>query len=435
MLDILANQIQSKLDGIGRKKTLTQEDLKKELREIRRILVEADVNYHVAKNFCKEINKEAIDSKILIGLNVGEQVVKLVKDKMEELLSGNNQLSIKSGDSLMMVGLQGSGKTTSTGKLARHLLKYKKLNPLLVACDVYRPAAIEQLQQIGKQLNIEVYSEDGKNVINIAKNAIAFAKENGNDLVILDTAGRTHVDTEMMNEIKQLQEVIKPKETLLVIDGSIGQIAVDIANDFSEYVKITGFIFTKMDGDTRGGALFSVKKSTGIDIKFLGNSEKMNGLEEFDSSRVVGRILGQGDIVGLIESAEEFAKENDLEANANRMLEGKFDLNDYLNQINMMKKMGGFSKIMSMIPGMNKVDVSKVDENEFLKIEAIIQSMTEKERKKPICINGSRRKRISIGSGTKVQDINKLIKNYEQAKKIMKQMKNMDINKLGSMFK
>ncbi len=436
MLDIFGNNIQKKLTDLGRQTTLTEADLKTELREIRRILVEADVNYSVAKTFCKELEQEAIDQKILVGLNPGEQVVKLVKDKMIDLLQGDSNTIIKPHDIIMMVGLQGSGKTTTTGKLAHMLKKKQNLKPLLVACDVYRPAAIDQLYQVGKQLNIDVYKEeDNKDVLQIANHAIAYAKEHGNDLIILDTAGRTHVDVKMMEEIKTLSESIKPQHTFLVIDGTIGQIAVDIANDFQNYVPITGLIFTKMDSDTRGGAILSVKKTTGIDIKYLGTSEKMNGIEVFDANRIVKRILGEGDIIGLIEKAEEFASETDLENDAMRILEGQFDLNDYLKQIKMVRKMGGFKSLLKMVPGFNKLDTSMIDEKEFIKVQAIVESMTPKERCRPSIINGSRRKRIAKGSGTSVQDVNKLIRNYENARKMMKQMKNMDLNKLGNMFK
>jgi signal recognition particle subunit SRP54 len=335
----------------------------------------------------------------------------------------------------MMVGLQGSGKTTSTGKIASYLRKkhnYKK--PLLVACDVYRPAAINQLQTLGRQLSIEVYTEDHKDVNVIAGNAITYAKNNGFDVVILDTAGRMHVDIEMMEEIKLLQSNYNPDETLLVVDGSIGQMAVDIADEFGKYVTISGLVFTKMDSDTRGGAIFSVKQTTGVDIKFLGVSEKMDGLEEFNPERVVGRILGDGDILGLIERAEQFADE-DMEAQAMKMLEGKYDLNDFLKQMKMMKKMGGLSSIMKMMPGKMKLDTSMIDENEVKRMQAIIESMTPKERTNPNILNASRRKRIAAGSGTSVQQVNKLIKGYEDSKKMMKQMKNMDMSQIGRMFK
>ncbi|MBL0701839.1 MAG: signal recognition particle protein [Spiroplasma sp.] len=437
MLNFLSEQIQKKFDSIGRKTILTEEDLKTALRDIRLILVEADVNYKVAKEFCKTIEAKALeeDSKILKGLNPGEQVIKLVKDQILELLKGDNGL-ILTNNIIMMVGLQGSGKTTSTGKIAAYLRKKKQVkNPLLVACDVYRPAAIEQLKTLGKQLDIAVYSEDHKNVNLIAANAVKYAAENGNDLIILDTAGRMHVDVEMMEEIKKLQLDFAPSETLLVVDGSTGQLAVDIANQFSEYVNITGLVFTKMDSDTRGGAILSVKKATNIDIKFLGISEKMDGLEEFNPERVVGRILGQGDVLGLIEKAEMYSEEMDMETTAQRMMEGKFDFDDFLKQMKMMKKMGGLNSIMGMMPGMKKIDTSMVDDNELKRMQAIIESMTNKERKNPALLNGKRRIRIANGSGTSVQQVNKLVKGYEQSKKMMKQMKNMDITQLNKMLK
>ncbi len=437
MLDVFSNQIQNKLDDIGRKKNLTSEELRTSLREIRLILLEADVNYKVAKEFCKTVEKRAENEEVLKGLNAGEQVTKIVKDEMVALLEGDNSLDLSRNNIIMMVGLQGSGKTTSTGKIANYLRKKKiKKNPLLVACDVYRPAAIDQLKTLGKQLGITVYSEESKDVLAIADNAVKYAKENNHDLIIFDTAGRMHVDTAMMEEVNQLQNKFMPSETLLVIDGSIGQMAVDIAGEFRNYVNVTGLVFTKMDSDTRGGAVFSVKKVTDIDIKFLGISEKMDGLEEFNPDRVVGRILGQGDMLGLIEKAEIFAEENDTEAMANKMLEGKFDLNDFLKQMKMLKKMGGMSSILSMLPGVkNKIDTSMIDEKEFIRFQAIIESMTPTERTNPNVLNASRRRRIALGSGTRVQDVNKLIKGYEQSKKMMKQMKNMDMNKLNNIFK
>lgn len=437
MLDVFSSQIQNKLDDIGRKKNLTEEDLRVSLREIRLVLLEADVNYKVAKNFCKRVEERAKNEEVLKGLDAGEQVIKVVRDEMVNLLQGDNTISLEPNNIIMMVGLQGSGKTTTTGKIANYLRKKKvKKNPLLVACDVYRPAAIQQLQTLGKQLGIEVYAEDSKDVLKIAENAVKYAKENQHDLVIFDTAGRMHVDTQMMEEIQSLQQTYKPSETLLVIDGSIGQLAVDIAGEFSKYVNVSGLVFTKMDSDTRGGAVFSVKEVTGIDIKYLGISEKMDGLEEFNPERVVGRILGQGDVLGLIEKAEIFAEENDTQAMAEKMLEGKFDLNDFLKQMKMIGKMGGISSILKMIPGIGKkFDASMIDEGQIKRTQAIIESMTDAERKNPKILNASRRKRIALGSGTRVQDVNKLIKGYEDSKKMMKQMKNMDMNKINNMFK
>lgn len=437
MLDILGNKIQDKIDDLGRKTKIEETDIKSTIKEIRMILLESDVNYKVAKDFCKKIEEQAIDEKVLKGLSPSDQIMKIVKDEMLSLLEGNNELNFSSNNIMLMVGLQGAGKTTTTGKIANFLRKKKiKNNPLLIACDVYRPAAIEQLQTIGKQLNIDVYSEkDNKNVLEIAQNGIHYAKENNNDLIIIDTAGRLHVDQELMNEVKDLQEKFNPSETLLVIDSTVGQIATDVANSFKEYVNITGLVFTKMDGDTRGGGLLSVKSVTGADIKLLGISEKMDGIELFDPNRVVSRILGEGDVLGLIEKAEEFASEEDANNIANKMLEGKFDLNDFLKQMKMIKKMGGMTSLLAMVPGMNKMKMPKVDENELKKVQSIIESMTEKERETPLILNASRRKRIAQGCGHEVRDVNSLIKRFEQSKKMMKQMKNMDMNKMMNMFK
>lgn len=435
MLSFIGKQISTKLDDIGRKTTLTEDDLKKELIDIRRMLIEADVNYKVAKDFCNTIKETAINENILKGLSPGEQIVKIVRDNLQDLLAGDNQLHL-TNNIVMMVGLQGSGKTTSTGKIAKFLKDQKTKNkPLLVALDVYRPAAIEQLKTLGKTLGVDVFSMDTTDVHLIAKEAREFAKQNNNDLLIFDTAGRMHVDTQMMQEVEKLQKDHNPCETLLVIDGSIGQQAVDIAQNFKEYLTITGLVFTKMDSDTRGGAIFSVKKATGTDIKFLGTSEKMEGLESFDPERVIGRILGDGDMLGLIQKAETYSSEMDTEKMANKLLEGKFDLEDFLSQMKMMKKMGGLSSILSMLPNMNKFDMSKVDENELIRTQAIIESMTKKERQHPQILNAQRRKRIALGSGTSVQQVNRLIKNYEQSKKMMKQFKNMDMNKMMNMFK
>ncbi|MGL4589746.1 MAG: signal recognition particle protein [Mycoplasmatales bacterium] len=435
MLENFSSKIQKSLDGIVRQNKVTAEDVKVAIKEIRLTLLEADVNYKVAKEFCKTIEEKAINDQVLKGLNPSQQVYKIVKDEMEALMSGDNELHLKGNDVILMVGLQGSGKTTSTGKISAYLRKKTKKNPLLVACDVYRPAAIDQLITIGKQLSIDVYHEDHKDVKQIAHNGIKHAREHGHDLVILDTAGRMHIDEELMKELEMLQTSFHPSETLLVLDGTVGQMAVDVATQFSEYVKISGLVFTKMDGDTRGGAILSVKQTTGIDIKFLGTSEKMDGLEQFDATRVVSRILGQGDLMGLIEKAEEFASNEDMEADAQKMMDGKFDFNDYLKQIKMVKKMGGIKSLLGMLPGANKFDMGMIDDKEFVRIQAMIESMTPEERKKPAIIAASRKKRIAAGSGTSVQQVNKLIKGYEQAKKMMKQMKGMDPTQMMKMFK
>lgn len=436
MLDILGNKIQDKIDGLGRKKQIDENDIKETIKEIKMTLVESDVNYKVAKEFCKTIEEKSLNEKILKGLNPSEQIFKIVRDELKELLSGDNELHFVQNNIIMMVGLQGAGKTTTTGKIANFLRKKKiKHNPLLVALDVYRPAAIDQLHTLGKQLNIAVYSKREETNVNIiAQEAIDYAKENNHDLIIFDTAGRTHVDNKLMDEIKQLQENYNPAETLLVLDSTVGQVATEVANNFQEYVKITGLVFTKMDSDTRGGGILSVKKTTGADIKILGTSEKMDGLELFDPERVVSRILGEGDVLGIIEKAEEFASQEEAQDMTNKMLEGKFDLNDFLKQMRTLRKMGGITSLLGMIPGMKKIDTSMVNDGEMKKIESIIESMTPNERKNPSILNAKRRKRIALGCGREVRDVNQLINRFEQARKMMKKMNNMNQDQMMNMF-
>lgn len=437
MLDIVGDKIRNTVDDLGRKTKIEEADIKKAIKDIKMTLLEADVNYQVVKEFCKDIEQKALDEKILKGLNPSDQILKIVKDELLTLLEGENKLTLDKNNIVMMVGLQGAGKTTTTGKISALLRKKKiKQKPLLIACDIYRPAAIEQLHVIGRELNIDVYSEkDETNVNNIVRNGLDYAKDNDCDLVLLDTAGRLHIDEKLMEEIKSIQEEFMPSETLLVIDSTVGQIATDVANSFKEYVNITGLVFTKMDGDAKGGGILSVKKITGADIKFIGTGEKLSEIDLFNPNRVVSSILGEGDLLGLIEKAEEFGNEEDAKKMANKILEGKFDLNDFLNQMRTLKKMGGISSIMSMLPGMKKFDMSQIDEKEFVKVTAIIESMTPEERENPLILNASRRKRIAAGCGKDVSDVNQLIKRFEQSKKVMKQVKNMDMSKMmGSEF-
>ncbi len=435
MLDLFGNKIKDSIDDLGRKTKIEESDLKEVIKSIKMTLLEADVNYKVVKDFIKDIEDKALNQDILKGLNPREQILKIVREEMIGLLDGENELKLGSTNIILMVGLQGAGKTTTTGKIAALLRKKKVINkPLLIAGDVYRPAAIDQLHVIGKQLGIDVYSSKvEKNVNKIVADGINYAKENNFDLILIDTAGRTHVDEVLMEEIKDLQDTYNPDETLLVIDSTVGQIATDVADSFKKYVNITGLIFTKMDGDAKGGGLFSVKKVTGADIKFIGTGEKMSDISMFNPKRVIGSILGEGDLFGLIEKAEEFTNEEEASKLTNKILEGKFDLDDFLGQMKMLQKMGGLTSVMSMIPGMNKIDTSQIDEGEFKKIEAIIESMTLEERRNPLILNASRRKRISAGCGRQVSDVNQLIKKFEQSKKVMKQMRNMqdmDISKL-----
>ena len=416
-------EITRKLKG---KTRITQSDLKEMLREVKLALLEADVNYKIVKEFISTIETKALGQDVLASLTPGQQVIKIVKDELVELLGGTESkinFTPNPPTVIMLVGLQGSGKTTTSGKLANLLRKQGK-NPLLVACDVYRPAAIKQLQVVGKQLNITVYAnETSKDVVHIAKQAMNVAISKMNDVVILDTAGRLHIDEELMQELKNIKANIKPHEILLVVDAMTGQDAVNVATSFNETLGIDGVILTKLDGDTRGGAALSVKKVTSRPIKFAATGEKLSDIEVFHPERMASRILGMGDILSIIEKAEETFDEQEAIKLEEKLRKQEFDLDDYLTQLRQMKKMGSFSSILKMIPGMNKFKDLKVDDKEFVKIEAIICSMTKKERRNPKILNGSRRKRIANGSGTTVQEVNKFMNSFEMTQKMMKQMK------------
>ena len=417
-------EITRKLSGKAR---ITENDLKDVMREVKLALLEADVNYKIVKEFIAEVEKKALGQDVLKSLTPGQQVVKIVRDEMTELLGGvTSRINFTPNPPtiIMLVGLQGSGKTTTCGKLANLLRKQGK-KPLLVACDVYRPAAIKQLQVVGSQLNIPVFAnENSKDVVRIAKQAISQAYSKLNDVIILDTAGRLHIDEELMQELKNVKSNVKPHEILLVVDSMTGQDAVNVAQIFNENLGIDGVILTKLDGDTRGGAALSVKKITGRPIKFATNGEKLSDIEEFHPDRMTSRILGMGDMLSIIEKAEEaFDAEETLKLEK-KLKKREFDLDDYLVQLRQMKKMGSFSSLLKMIPGMNKFGDIKVDDKEFVKIEAIICSMTAKEKKNTRLLNASRRQRIAKGSGTKVQDINKFISSYETTQKLMKKMQN-----------
>ncbi len=423
--------LSSKLQGITKKLSgkarITESDLKDILREVKLALLEADVNYKIVKEFISDINEKALGQDVLKSLTPGQQVVKIVRDEMEELLGGTTakiNFTPNPPTIIMLVGLQGSGKTTTAGKLANLLRKQGK-KPLLVACDVYRPAAIKQLQVVGAQLNIPVFAnENSKDVVHIAKQAMNEAISKLNDVIILDTAGRLHIDEELMQELKNIKSNVKPHEILLVVDSMTGQDAVNVAEHFNNNLGIDGVILTKLDGDTRGGAALSVKKVTGKPIKFAATGEKLSDIEEFHPDRMTSRILGMGDMLSIIEKAEEAFDEEEALKLEKKLKKQEFDLDDYLTQLRQMKKMGSFSSIMKMIPGMNKFGDIKVDDKEFVKIEAIICSMTTEEKKNTRLLNASRRQRIAKGSGTKVQDINKFISSYEMTQKLMKKMQN-----------
>ena len=423
----LSSRLQEITRKIRGKARITESDLKEMLREVKLALLEADVNYKIVKDFIETIRNKALGQDVLKSLTPGQQVVKIVKDELVELLGGTeSRINFTSNPptEIMLVGLQGSGKTTTSGKLANLLRKQGK-NPLLVACDVYRPAAIKQLQVVGKQLNIPVFAnEASKDVVHIAKQAMSVAYSKLNDVVILDTAGRLHIDETLMEELKNLKAGIKPHEILLVVDAMTGQDAVNVAEKFNEALGIDGVVLTKLDGDTRGGSALSVKKVTGKPIKFAATGENLSDIEVFHPDRMAQRILGMGDILSVIEKAEESFDLEQAEKLEKQLRKREFDLDDYLAQLRQIKKMGSFSSLLKMIPGMNQLKDVKVDDKEFVKIEAIICSMTKAEKRDTRLLNASRRQRIAKGSGTTVQDINKFIKSFEMTQKMMKKMKN-----------
>jgi len=415
-------EITRKFKGKAR---ITESDLKEMLREVKLALLEADVNYKIVKEFVATIQEKALGQDVLKSLTPGQQVIKIVKDELVELLGGTDSkinFTPNPPTVIMLVGLQGSGKTTTAGKLANIIRKQGK-KPLLVACDVYRPAAIKQLQVVGAELGIPVFAnESSKDVVQIAKQAINTAISKLNDVVILDTAGRLQIDQELMNELKDVKKSVKPHEILLVVDSMIGQEAVNIAQTFNEDLGIDGIVLTKLDGDTRGGAALSVKKVTGKPIKFAATGEKLSAIEEFHPERMASRILGMGDVLSIIEKAEEAFDEEEAIKIEKQLRKKEFDLDDYLVQLKQIKKMGSFSSILKMMPGMSGVKDLKVDDKELYRIEAIICSMTKQERRNPKLLNASRRKRIASGSGTTVQQINKFMDSFEMTQKMMKKM-------------
>ena len=394
----LSSRLQAITRKLGGKARITESDLKEVMREVKLALLEADVNYKIVKDFVSTVQEKALGQDVLKSLTPGQQVIKIVRDEMTELLGGTlSKINFTPNPPtvIMLVGLQGSGKTTTAGKLANLLRKQGK-KPLLVACDVYRPSAIKQLQVVGNQLNIPVFAnENTKDVVLIAKQAMSQAMSKLNDVVILDTAGRLHIDEELMQELKNVKSNVKPHEILLVVDSMTGQDAVNVAQSFNENLGIDGIILTKLDGDTRGGAALSVKKVTGRPIKFAATGEKLSDIEEFHPDRMTSRILGMGDMLSVIEKAEEAFDLEEAEKLEKKLKKQEFDLDDYLAQLRQMKKMGSFSSILKMIPGMNKFGDIKVDDKEFVKIEAIICSMTKKEKQNTKLLNASRRQRIA----------------------------------------
>ena len=428
MFENLSDRLQDvvhKIKGYGK---ITEENISEMMREIRLSLLEADVNYKVVKEFTNNVKEKALGEEVNKSLNPGELFVKIVKDELTELLGGENTPLNVSGNpaTLMLVGLQGSGKTTTIGKLANYLRKNNKKKPLLVACDVYRPAAIDQLKQIGKELNIEVYSEGKGNPVEISKNAIKYAKDNGYDYVLIDTAGRLQIDESLMDELINIQKEVNPDETILVIDSMMGQDAINVINGFNDKIKLSGVILTKLDGDTRGGVALSVKHLTNLPIKFIGVSEKMDGLTPFYPERMASRILGMGDILSIVEKVQDEIDEKEAEKTAKKMMKGNFDLEDFLNQLNQIKKLGPLENILKLLPGAKKMGLNKVniDPKIMKRTEAIVLSMTLEERRNPSILKASRKKRIADGSGTTVTDVNRLLNQFEDMKKMMKMMSN-----------
>ncbi|CCU79306.1 Signal recognition particle, subunit Ffh SRP54 (TC 3.A.5.1.1) [Halanaerobium saccharolyticum subsp. saccharolyticum DSM 6643] len=435
----LAEKLQDTFDKLKGKGKLSEKDVKAALKEVKMALLEADVNYKVVKDFISKIEERAVGKEVMDSLTPGQQVIKIVNEEMQDLMGGSKEdiaVSPEPPTIIMMVGLQGSGKTTSAGKLARKLSKDGK-NPLLVAADVYRPAAIRQLQVLGERLELPVFSMgEDSNPVDIAKGSINYAASHNCDTIILDTAGRLHIDQEMMEELENIKGTVEPDEILLVVDAMTGQDAVNVAENFDQRLDIDGIVLTKMDGDARGGAALSIKAITGKPIKFAGTGEKLADLEAFHPDRMSSRILGMGDVLSLIEKAEKSIDKEKAQALEEKLRKNEFTLEDFMEQMEQVRNMGPMDEILGMIPGMGGAKQLKnmqVDDKQLDYIEAIISSMTPEERRDPEIINGSRRKRIAQGSGTSIQEVNRLLKQFRQIKKMMKQLNNGKMKKGGGL--
>src|SRR6056297_626382 len=433
----LAEKLQDTFKKLSGKGKLNEKDVKSALREVKMALLEADVNYKVVKNFIKRIEERAVGSEVMESLTPGQQVIKIVNDELSDLMGGSRaeiNLSDNPPTTIMLVGLQGAGKTTFAGKLARNF-KNEGKQPLLAAGDIYRPAAIKQLQVLGDRLEVPVFSMgDKKDPSDIAKGAVSSANSKGNDVVIFDTAGRLHIDEEMMDELKEIKSAINPDEILLVVDAMTGQDAVNVAENFDDVLGIDGVALTKLDGDARGGAALSIKAVTGKPIKFVGTGEKLADLEQFHPDRMASRILGMGDVLSLIEKAEESIDKKKAAELEEKLRKNEFTLEDFLDQMDQVRNMGPMDQLLGMMPGMSdskQLKNMQVDEKQLDHIEAIINSMTPEERRDPAVINGSRRKRIAQGSGTNIQEVNRLLKQFKQTKKMMKQLNSGKLGKGG----
>ena len=428
MFENLSDRLQGiahKIKGYGK---ITEDNISEMMREIRLSLLEADVNYKVVKEFTNTVKEKALGTEVANSISPGDLFVKIVRDELQNLLGGEN-VPIKTDGNptiTMLVGLQESGKTTTIGKLANLLRKKYKKKPLLVACDVYRPAAIDQLIQIGKELNIEVYSEGKGNPVDIANNGVNYAKNNGFDYVLIDTAGRLHIDNELMDELENIVREVNPHEILLIIDAMMGQDAINVITGFNDKLSLTGVILTKLDGDTRGGVALSVRHLTNIPIKYIGISEKMDGLTEFYPDRMANRIIGMGDVISLVEKVQNEIDEKEAEKLAKKMKKGNFDLEDFLSQLNQIKKLGPLENLIKLIPGAKKMGLNNVniDPKQMKHIEAIILSMTKEERQNPNILKASRKQRIAKGSGRTVTEVNALLNQFEQMKQMMKMVSN-----------
>ena len=433
--DSLTEKLQNVFRNLRSKGRLTEDDVKAALREVKMALLEADVNFKVVKKFVKDVQERAVGQDVMNGLNPGQMVIKIVNDELVSLMgSETTEIALRPAGEItviMMAGLQGAGKTTTCAKIAGQLKKKGK-KPLLVACDVYRPAAIEQLRVLAEQIEVPMYSEpDSKDPVSIAQNAIQEAKAKGYDLVIVDTAGRLAVDEEMMNEIAAIKSAINPNEILFVVDSMTGQDAVNTAKEFNERLDFNGVVLTKLDGDTRGGAALSIRTVVNKPIKFVGTGEKLDAIDQFHPARMADRILGMGDIVSLVERAQEQYDEEEAKRLQKKIAKNQFDFNDFLSQIAQIKKMGNLKELASMIPGVGKAikDID-IDDNAFKSIEAIIYSMTPEERSNPAILNGSRRQRIAKGSGTNIQEVNRLLKQFDQTRKMMKMVTGSKMGKM-----
>jgi len=429
MFENLSERLQNVLSNIKSKGVINEDNISEIVREIRLCLLEADVNVKIVKEFIDNVKEKALGEEVRKSIKPGDMFVKILKDELVSLLGGDaSPLEIdKKPTILMVVGLQGGGKTTTIGKIGNMVRKKHKKNPMFIACDVYRPAAIDQLKSIGKQLNIEVYEEGKGNPVEISKRGIEYAKSKGYDYIIIDTAGRLQIDETLMDELVNIEETVKPHEELLVIDAMMGQDAINVITGFNDKLKLTGCVLTKMDGDTKGGVALSLRHLTNIPIKLIGDSEKLDGISEFYPERIANRILGMGDLLSIIEKTEAELDQDELMSTAKKMQKGKFDLEDFLSTYKQIKKLGPLENLIKLIPGASKMGLNKVeiDPKVMARTEAIILSMTPYERRNPDIIKASRKVRIAKGCGQRVEDVNKLLKQFDQMKVMMKQMKNM----------